>query len=200
MACPVAAVTVVVAALGGARALLMEDRRYRVLAWVGLAVIVGGWGAYYLGVDAKPFRVAMEALSTIGLLAAILRIRYLMRSQTFHSPVLTAMTKLPRQAWAAIGSPWLIIAKVWLVAMVVMEWRGKADFSGLEYTVVSVLLVAVAAGQFVLSRRARPRFAGLESLASSQAPATCPFGFGCELDAPASGSPHDHVFQTEKSA
>ncbi len=200
MACPVASVTLVVAALGGARALLMEDRRYRLLAWVALVVIVGGWGAYYLGLDAKPFRIAMEALSTIGLLAAILRIRWLMRSQTFHSPMLTAMAKFPRQAWAAIGSPWLIMAKVWLVAMVVMEWRGKADFSALEYTVVSALLITIAAGQFVLSRRARPRFAGLESLASNQAPATCPFGFGCELDAPAGGSPHDSVFQTEKSA
>ena len=178
----------------------MEDRRYRILAWVALAVIVGGWGAYYLGVDAKPFRIAMEALSTLGLLAAILRIRWLMRSQTFHSPMLTAVARFPRQAWEAIGSPWLIIAKVWLVAMVVMEWRGKADFSALEYTVVSALLFTIAAGQFVLSRRARPRFAGLESLASSQAPATCPFGFGCEIDAQAGAPAHGGVFETERSA
>ena len=195
MACPIASVTVVVAVLAGARALLLEDRRYRVLTWVILAAVVAGWSAYYLVLDTLPFRIGLEVFSSAGFIAAVLRIRWLIRFKGMSSPLLSGLARFPQQAWRAIGSPWLVVVKVWLVAMVVMEWRGKANFSALEYTVVSGVLVATAVGRYLITRRARPRFAGLEALASRAAPATCPFGFGCDSPT-AAQSPMHHTAPT----
>lgn len=177
MACPFASTLGLFASIGGAYTLLVQDRRYRWLTGGALALIVLGWVGYFALARTPAARIALEVASVAWLVAAVLRVRWLMRARGVRPPLLDPATRVTRWMWARIGSPWVLGTKIWLVCMLVMEWRGKARFSALEYGAVVGLLLVLMALRWRAT--ARPRgFAALESIAAGCAAPACPLGFG----------------------
>jgi len=177
VACPFASTLGLFASIGGAYTLLVQDRRYRWLTGGALALIALGWGGYFAFERTAAARIGLEVASVAWIVAAVLRVRWLMRERGVRPPLLDPATRLTRQVWTRIGSPWVLSAKVWLLAMMVMEWRGKADFTRVEYGLVVGLLLGLMVLRLRATARPRP-FAALESIAAECAAPSCPLGFG----------------------
>lgn len=178
MPCPFATAAGVVASIGGSYTLLFQDRRYRLVAWTALVLLLAGWVAYFALWRTGPLRVGLEVMSVAVLVAGGLRVRWLVR-RGWNPPLLAPVARVTSGVWKVAGSPWVLAAKVWLAAMLVMEWRGKASFSALEYGIVTAVLLACVAVRLVAIHRGRRSFAALESLASGAPAPSCPLGFGC---------------------
>ncbi len=191
MPCPIASTVGAVGALGGVHTLLTRDRRYRVLSWLVLLGLLAGWTAYYFAGRALPVRITLEVLSVAALVAAVLRVRRLVRDHGMTPPMWGGLARAMRAARPVLGWPAVLGAKVWWLSMLVAEWRGMAHWPAWEHALVVGAIVALAAWRVVQLRRA-PRFEALESYAAAQAngAAACPLGFGCERAArgPAFGS------------
>jgi hypothetical protein len=183
VACPIASVAAAVATVGGARALLIQDRSFRLFTWLTLLTVAAGWWVYFIAARVPPLRISLELVTSLAAIAAVLRVRWLVRHRGIRLPMLAGITRLLRVVWSVIGSPWVLSSKVWLAAMLVMEWRGKAHFTAVEYALVCAVLVAFVVAR-VLSRRAtRSQFSSLEAIAASGAAPACPLGFGCQVSA-----------------
>jgi hypothetical protein len=171
------------AAVGGAHSLLFRDPRYRAVTWTLLALVTAGWVAYFTAFRTAPVRVTLEVISVSALVAAALRVRRLMRVHGVVPPLYRPTSRFLGAVWPVLGSPGVLAGKVWLLAMLVMEWRGKAHFAPLEYVAVGAAIVGMAAWKVLAMRRARP-FSALESYSGGATPPACPLGFGCQPVAP----------------
>lgn len=178
MVCPFASLVGVGAVASGSQRLLVRDRRYRVYAWIALAVLCGGWLGYFLVLRRDEVRVALEGASVLALVAGGLRLRSLVRSGQVEPLTAGTLGRVMRALGHAVASPWVAGAKAWLLAMVTFEWLGRASFRGWEYgAVVTVLLSLVAVR--LLRRPAASRFGSLERFGAATPAAACPLGFGC---------------------
>jgi hypothetical protein len=153
--CPFASAVGAVTAAGGVHSLLFRDRRFRRLAWATLILLAAGWTAYFAAFRTPPVRIALEAASVAAVIAAALRVRHLMRAHGFVPPLHRPASRLLRATWPVLGSPGVLVGKVWLLAMLVMEWRGRARFAAAEYALVVAATLALAALRVVSLRRAR---------------------------------------------
>jgi hypothetical protein len=151
----------VFAALGGAHALLFQDRRYRLVAWLTLLAIAAGWTTYFVAWREPAMRITLEVASVAALVAGGFRVRWLIKSQGRTPPLYSAMARATRGTWSVLRWPWILSAKVWLAAMLVMQWRGKAHFSVIEYATVTAVILALITIRVVALMRARSRFATL---------------------------------------
>jgi hypothetical protein len=179
MPCPFTSVLGVGAGLGGAHTLLVRDHRCRVLAWTTLLLTAAGWACYFAWWRETPFRIALEVLSVSAVVAGALRVRRLMRTAGVRPPLFGTMARLAAPVWPVLGAPAVLTLKVWIAAMLVMEWRGKARFDALEYGAATALLLAAGTLRVVRLHRARSRFSALESFATWSSASACPLGFGC---------------------
>lgn len=194
MPCPFATLTAFAAVVGGSRALFVEDRAARWPARLGAAALTAAWTLYFVSARRLEVRIALEVVSVAALVVAALRVRWLIRRagpQVFMPPRVQAWSR----RWADIAwTPTVAIAKTWLIAMVVMEWRGKADFSALEYALSVAALVALIAWRWARARRA-PRYSALASYAADCPSPTCPAGFGAGRDQESAGAPAFHPIE-----
>lgn len=191
MACPIASVAAAVATVGGARALLIQDRSFRHFTWLTLLTLTAGWWLYFIAARVLPLRVVLEIVTTLAIVGAVLRVRWLVRNRGIQLPLIASMTRILRGVWGVIGSPWVLSAKVWLAAMLVMDWRGKAHFTPLEYAIVCAILVVLVVARLLVRSVTRSPFASLEAIAATRATPACPFGFGCEVaELPAAQATH----------
>jgi hypothetical protein len=173
LACPISSLLVLGTTVGGARTLLVDDRRYRTWTWLLLAATVAAWILYFLYRREPELRIALEVGTVIFLGAAIGRAVWLRRRARAGRP---ATVSALRAAWQWTASPWVLAIKGWIAAMVVMEAFGRVHFTVLEWMLVSAALAAAIAIT-VMRRRRRP-FATLESLAAGSCAPGCPLGFG----------------------
>jgi hypothetical protein len=174
------------AVFGGVHSLLFQDRRWRWLAWSVLLGLAAGWAGYFTVVREPGSRIALEVVSVLALIVAALRVRWLVRTGAARPLLFAPMGRALRWFAPVFGSVWVVAAKIWLLAMLVMEWRGKAHFNGLEYAVVSAILAGLIVLRVRSVSRARAGFSTLASLANTSPATTCPLGFGCET-IPAAG-------------
>jgi hypothetical protein len=199
--CPFAALTALGAVLGASRALFVEDRAARWPARLGAAALTAGWTLYFIAARRLDVRIALEVVSVAAVIAAALRVRWLVR-RAGPGVMLPPRVLAFSRRWAGLAwTPSVAIAKTWLVAMLVMEWRGKADFTALEYALTVAALVALLAWRVARARRA-PRYAALASYANACPSPTCPAGFGVARDgasATSAGFAHDLVHPIERS-
>ncbi len=200
MPCPIASTVGAVGALGGVHSLLTRDRRYRVLSWLVLLGLLAGWTAYYLTGRSLPVRVALEVLSVAALVAAVLRVRRLVRDHGVTPPMWGGLARAMRAASPVLGWSPVLGAKVWWLSMLVAEWRDMAHWPAWEHGLVLGAIVALAAWRVVQLRRA-PRFGALESYATTAgATAACPLGFGCERAARSAAFDADRAPDAERFA
>jgi len=172
LACPVSSLLVIGATVGGARTLLVDDRRYRTWTWLLLAATVVSWTLYFVYRREPELRIGLEVGTVALLVAAVARAVWLRR----RSGARARTNAVLGAVWRRIASPTVLAIKGFIAAMVVMEALGRAHFSWLEWTLVSVAL-AIAIAITVVQRRRRP-FASLESLAAESCAPGCPLGFG----------------------
>ena len=189
MACPVASLVALGALFPPARTLFADDRKGRWIAWSSLALIAGGWLAYFLVWRQLPVRIAMEVISVAMLVGAGLRLRVLARRDGNAEKWKRAFRDGSRYATQLVRSPWVLTAKAVLLTMLGLEWVRWVHFSTLEYALAVVALVALVGVRIVQLQRT-PRFATLESLATRPVEGTCPLGF----DSPARPAPA-HSFE-----
>lgn len=183
MPCPFTSAAGIGAGLGGAHALLVGDSRYRLLAWATLVALLAGWGYYFGWSRTAPLRIGLEVLSVLALVAGALRVRWLIRARRVAPPFYGTLARLAAPVRPVLASPVVLSLKVWIAAMLVAEWRGKARFEATEYAIVAGALLAAVAARAVRLRKARTRFSALESYASGSTATACPLGFGGEPDA-----------------
>jgi hypothetical protein len=170
--CPFASLIGVGAVASGSQKLLVRDHRYRVYAWIALAVLGGGWLGYFLYLRRDEVRIALEVASVLALVAGGLRLRSLVRSGGVEPLTAGTLGRVMLAFGHAVASPWVAGAKAWLLAMVTFEWLGRASFSGWEYVAAVTVLLSLVAIR-LLRRSAATRF-------GATAPAAvCPLGFGC---------------------
>ena len=192
MACPIASVGAAVVTVGGARALLIQDRSFRLFTWLTLLTVSAGWWIYFMAARVPPLRISLELVTGLAAIAAVLRVRWLVRHRGIRLPMLAVITRVAHRVWRVIGSPWVLSSKIWLASMLVMEWRGKAHFTALEYTLVGAVLLALVVARVHSHRATRSQFSSLEAIAASGAAPACPLGFGCQVPAttaPSGNSP-----------
>jgi hypothetical protein len=132
---------VIGATVGGARTLLVDDRRYRAWTWVLLAATAGAWLLYFLYRREPELRVGLEIGTVAFLVAAIARAAWLRRRSGARARMAAALGT----TWRRIASPAVLGIKGWIAAMVVMESLGRAHFTLLEWMLVSAALVAAIA-------------------------------------------------------
>lgn len=185
MPCPIAAAMTVTATLGGVTTLVVHDLRFRRLSQVVAVALMAAWVAYFAWFRTPTARLVLEVASVAALLAGIARVVWLVRREGMTLPVPAPMRRVTNALIPAFASPGALVVKTWLAAMVVMEWRGKAHFGLLEYSIVAGVLVAVLIRGVLVTRRAPARFATLEALARRAPVASCPLGFGCAPEAAA---------------
>ena len=182
MACPIAPVLVAGALAGGGHTLYVQDRKYRGAAWLATLALLGGWAMYAVMFRQAPLRVVLETLSVVALVAGGVRVAWLMRARQVRSPLWEALRRSAGPLWSVFGDRSVLAAKLWLLAMLTTQWRGKARFDAWEYAVISAALVLLVALRIVRMarsrRRARVPFAALESFAECPAASACPLGFG----------------------
>jgi hypothetical protein len=183
MACPIAPVLVLGAVAGGGHTLYVQDREHRLTSWLTSLALLGGWALYLWVFRHAPVRITLEVLSVLALVAGGVRVWWLMRTRQMASPLWASAHRGVLALWAVFGDRAVLAAKIWLLAMVTMQWRGLVRFSGGEYAAVSgvlALLVALRVYRLArLGRRSRAPFAALESFAAGAAGPACPLGFGC---------------------
>ncbi|MBI5060428.1 hypothetical protein HZB60_11680 [candidate division KSB1 bacterium] len=143
MACPVASTLSLGAAFGGVYTLFVQDRKRRLVSLSVFVLLLAGWAGYYALARTPQVRLALDISSTAAVLAGGWRLYRLVRYEGVVPPFTAAMSRLLTVLRPVVRSPWVLSLKIWLLFMVVTEWRGLADFSGLEYGVVSVLLVGM---------------------------------------------------------
>jgi len=176
--CPFASLVGVGAVASGSQRLLVRDRRYRVYAWIALAVLGGGWLGYFLFLRRDELRIALEVASVFALVAGGLRLRSLVRSGEVEPLTAGLPGRVMRALGHAVASPWVAGAKAWLLAMVTFEWLGRASFTGWEYGAVATVLLSLVVVR-LLRRPAETRFGSLERFGAAAPAAVCPLGFGC---------------------
>ena len=184
MACPVASLVALGALFPPARTLFADDRGGRWIAWISLALVVGGWFAYFLLVRTLPVRIVMEVLSMVMLVAAGLRLRVLAKRDGNAEKWKNSFRRGSRYATQLVRSPWVLGAKGVLLTMLALEWGKWMHFTVVEYWIAVGALVAMIVVRMVQLHRA-PRFTTLESLAARPVEGTCPLGF----DSPARPAP-----------
>lgn len=177
MPCPFTSAFGIGVVFGGVHTLFVQDRQGRVLSWGVLLTLLTAWAGYFASGRSSSLRLALEVVSVAMLVLAFARLRWLSRRRGLRSPLSSHALALGRRVWSAIGSSWVLAAKVWLAAMLVMEWRGKAHFEPLEYLAVSLGILALMVHRLVARRRAR-LFEALETYARETASGSCPLGFG----------------------
>lgn len=178
MVCPFASLIGVGAVASGSQKLLVRDHRYRVYAWVALALLGGGWLAYFLFLRRGDVRIALEVASVLALVAGGLRLRSLVRSGQVEPLSAGTLGRVMRAFGHAVASPWVAGTKAWLLAMIAFEWLGRASFSAWEYGAVVTVLLALVAIR-LLRRPVATRFGSLERFGAATPAAVCPLGFGC---------------------
>jgi hypothetical protein len=182
MPCPISLLVGAGLAARSAHALFVQDRSGRVITLTATLVVLAGWPAYFLLARTPALRITLEVASSLVLLGSALRLALLARRGVIDARPGIRFEPLARRTMAVVGNPWVLSAKVWLAAMLVMEWRGKAHFSTLEYAAVSLVVLALVLHRVLVQRR-QPGFPALESFAGGAAPAACPLGFGCAAEA-----------------
>lgn len=191
MACPIAPVLVLGAVAGGGHTLYVQDRQHRLTAWLASFALLAGWAIYGAIFRHTGLRITLEVLSVFALVAGGARVAWLMRTGRVRSPLWDSIGRGTRGLWVVFGDRPVLAVKIWLLAMITMQWRGLVRFSGWEYaTIASALVLLVAYRLYRIERTARTRrggFAALESFAEGAAPAACPLGFGCAAQAPIAG-------------
>lgn len=178
MVCPFASLIGVGAVASGSQRLLVKDTRYRVYTWTATVLLGLAWLGYFVALRRPEVRIALEVTSVLALVAGALRLRSLVRSGQV-APLTSGWLGRVLDPFAyAVRSPWIAGTKAWLLAMVVFQWLGRAQFSGLEYGAVGSLLLALVTIR-LLRRPAAARFGSLERFGAQATPAACPLGFGC---------------------
>lgn len=167
------------ATVGGISTLVVHDRRFRVVSRAVIVVLAAAWLGYFTAFRTPVARIALEVGSVAALLGGIARVTWLVRREGMPLPMPAPLRRASDALLPAFASPAALMAKTWLAAMVVMEWRGKAHFTATEYAIVGAVLAAILGRGVLRARRARPRFDTLETLASRTTAPACPLGFGC---------------------
>ena len=148
MGCPIVC-CMAAASPGGLYSLLVQDREGRVMTSTVLASYSLAWAAYFGGVAPESFaseaRIGLEACFVVLWIAAYYRVRWLMRNRGIVPPFSRAISKVFRVGSTLTSSPWIWASKGWLLCMVVLEWRGRHNFSPGEYALVAGTLMALIA-------------------------------------------------------
>jgi len=182
---------VIGATVGGARTLLVDDRRYRTWTWLLLAATAVSWVLYFLYRREPELRIGLEIGTVALLVAAVARAVWLRRRARARARTAATLAA----TWRWIASPAVIAIKGGITTMIVLEALGRVHFTVLEWTLVSAVLAAAIA--ITVVRRRRRRFATLESLAAGSCAPGCPLGFGADHaaargDVPGGSAPERH--------
>ncbi len=165
--------------------LYVRDRAARPVVWVTTLVLAAGWIAYFVAGRTLALRVTLETLTALALVAGGWRWWTWMRRTAGPAGARHELAVSFRRMLVLLVDPWVLVAVVWLTAMLVMEWRGKAEFVALEYAAIGAWITAMLAWRRTrLPRRAAfataraGGFAALESYARPAVCPSCPLGFG----------------------
>ena len=177
MVCPFASLAGVASAAPVFRGLFVRDRAGRPFTWLVLTLLVIGWGAWIPMGRPVPLRIALEIATVLSLVGGLWRWAHWARRVGGPGAARRELSDAFHEAVATLRHPAVLAAGVWLLAMIVTEWRGKTRFHAAEYVLVTTLFIAlvIASG---IARRRRPGFASLESFEPACANDRCPLGFG----------------------
>uniref|UniRef100_A0A832I4Y9 Uncharacterized protein n=1 Tax=Eiseniibacteriota bacterium TaxID=2212470 RepID=A0A832I4Y9_UNCEI len=181
MPCPFASLVGLGASLGGAHTLLVRDRAWRLAAWCALALLAGGWAAYFAWWRTGAFRIALEVLSVAAIVAGALRVRRLRRTRGWTPPLHATLTRLSAAVWTVAGAPAVLALKTALAVAAAGEWLGLVHVPAAAYAALGAAFAVAVAARLAALRRARreraPRAATLAllpaaiALAAALAPA-----------------------------
>jgi hypothetical protein len=181
--CPFASLAGVASAAPVFRGLFVRDRAGRPFTWLVLILLVAGWAAYVPMGRPVGFRITLEIATVAAIVVGLWRWAHWARAVGGPGAARRELNDAFHDAVGTLRHPAVIAAGVWLLAMIVTEWRGKTRFDAAEYVVVTTLFVTLVIANGIIRRRASA-FATLESFEPSCANESCPLGFGAEKPTP----------------
>ena len=176
--CPFATVAGAASMLPVPRGLLVRDRGARPYAWFALLALVAGWTVYFPTGRDPQLRIGLEVASALAIVAGAWRWTWWTRRQGGPDAARQELREAYHRTRESFRDPWILVTGVWLLAMIVMEWRGKTHFATAEYLAITTAFVAL----IVMHRLGRPRlarFTALDSFAAGPTESARPLGLGC---------------------
>jgi len=175
--CPFASLAGIASAAPVLRGLFVRDRAGRPYAWLALILLVTGWGVWIPMGRPAALRIALEIATVAAIAGGLWRWARWARTVGGPGAARRELAETFHEAIATLRHPAVLAAGVWLMAMIVTEWRGKTRFHAIEYVVVTTVFVALVIASGIARRRAAT-FAALESFEPGCANDRCPLGFG----------------------